>query len=267
KKTAIREVPSPRSGSVQHADYAKRLGDNPFDRYAVQHQMRVLFNIPFMRQTNPGGWDRFNREAGAFERSLPPDLQEIVRHWQGRRPHAGGARPITGMIARGLMRRGQFAEAQPLLEVAQRAVMPYTSWHMEYVYFDLACREKLQGRLTENDRELARKEIDRGKILLSYGHGESGLTERYTGRLHQLLGEFEEAIPYLLASRSTLSGFDLVAADQALFVSYQQTGRIDAARELAEFGVQNSGQYAAHYRQLLVQLERSDHAEPGADIP
>jgi len=56
------------------------------------------------------------------------------------------------------------------------------------------------------------------------------------GRLHQLRGEFAEAIPYLLASRKKLNGTDLVAADEALVVSYLKTGRPEEARRIVDNG-------------------------------
>lgn len=234
--------------------YAKRLGDNPYDRYGVEHQMRVLFNVPFMKTSNPDALARFDTRCKTFEATLQPDLLELARQWQSHVPHAGGKRPITGMMARGLMRRGDFAGALPLLQIAQHSVPDYTSWHMEYVYFELACLEKLQGPLTEAHLARANEEIERGKLLLKRGYSESGMTERYVGRLHQLRGEFAEAIPYLLAARPKVYGFDLVGIDQALFVSYMQTGNPQKARAIAENGVQHSGTFAEHYRQLLSQL-------------
>jgi tetratricopeptide (TPR) repeat protein len=234
--------------------YARRLGDNPFDRYAVAHMMRVIFNIPFMRQTNPQAYGRFNELATHIEADYPPDIQAVMREYQTAAPHAGGKRPITGMVARVLMREGKFAEALNLLQIAQRAVPDYTSWHMEYVYFALVCREKLEGALSDEDRALALEEIKQGRFLLQHGYSESGLAERYLGRLHQLRGEFAEAIPYLLASRKKLGGTDLVAADQALVVSYLKTGRPDEAKRVVDNGIAHSGQYASFYRRMLAEL-------------
>ena len=245
--------------------YAERLGDNRFDRYGVDHHMRVLFSIPFMKETNPEGFARFQGRAVAFERSLSPDLLEIVKQWQGRSAHAGAQRPITGMIARGLLRRDEVTEAQRLFEIARRAVPPFTSWHMEYLYFDLACREKLQGGLTEEDLALAGEELERGRILLAHGFGESGLTERYMGRLHQLRGEYGEAIPYLWGARPRLSGFDVVATDQALVMSYLRTGQPDRAREILAEGIAQGGEFARFYRAMDVGIMNSpDARERGA---
>ncbi len=236
-------------------EYARRLGDNPFDRYAVAHTMRVIFNIPFMRETNPQAYARFNELATRIETNYPPAIQAVMREYQTAVPHAGGKRPITGMVARVLIREGKFAEALALLRIAQRAVPDYTSWHMEYVYFALACREKLDGGLSAEDKALALEEIKQGRFLLQHGYSESGLAERYIGRLHQLRGEYTEAIPYLLACRKKLSGTDLVAADQALVVSYLKTGHLEEADRIVDNGIAHSGVYASFYRRMRAELE------------
>jgi hypothetical protein len=47
---------------------------------------------------------------------------------------------------------------------------------------------------------------------------------------------------------------DLVACDQALFMSYVKTGNVAAARALAEDGIRNAGRFAPVYQQLRGQL-------------
>ena len=231
--------------------YARRLRNNSYDRYGVAHTMRVIFDIGFMRQTNPEAFERFNRLASVFEGQCSPEVREALREWQTSVPHAGGKRPLTGMVARVLMRQGKYAEALELWRIAQTSVPEYTSWHMEYVYFALACEEKLHGSLSEEERAQALNEITQGKFLLQHGFSESGLAERHTGRLHQLRGEFAEAIPFLLHSRSKLSGFDLVAADEALVLSYVKTGDFESARGVVNNGVAHSGTYENLYRQMI----------------
>jgi tetratricopeptide (TPR) repeat protein len=234
--------------------YAQRLGDNPFDRYAVAHMMRVIFNIPFMRETNPQAYTRFNNLADSIETNYPPEIRTVMRDYQTATPHAGGKRPITGMVGRVLIRTGKTAEALALLRIAQTAVPDYTSWHMEYVYFALACQEKLHGSLTEEEKAQALGEIRQGQLLLQHGFSEFGLAERYIGRLYQLRGEYAEAIPYLLASRKKLNGTDLVAADQGLVISYLKTGRAEEARRIVENGIAHSGSFAGYYQRMLADL-------------
>ena len=235
-------------------DYARRLGANPFDAYGVAHQMRVIFGIPFMRETNPQAFARFDALANGIETNYSREIRAVMREWQTANPHAGAKRPLTGMVARVLMREGKHAEALDLLRIAQNAVPDHTSWHMEYVYFALACQEKLHGSLSDEDKALALEEIKQGRFLLQHGFSEFGLAERYLGRLHQLRSEFAEAIPYLLASRKKLNGTDLVAADQALVVSYLKTGRPEEARRVVANGIAQSGLYANFYQRMLVDL-------------
>lgn len=247
--------------------YARRLGDNKYDRYAVAHMMRVIFDVPFMRETNPGAYERFNRIATELEQAEPPEMLEVMREYQTVRPHAGGKRPITSLAGRVMLKQKRFAEALELYEIAQRGVPHYTSWYMEYVYFALACREKLNGTLSEADRATALDAIKQGEFLLQRGFSETGFTERHIGRLHQLRREFSEAIPFLQVSRTKLTGTDLVAADQALAVSFIKTGQFNQARELINNGIKKSGQYAPMYQAMLQELEQIQKSAPTTNTP
>jgi tetratricopeptide (TPR) repeat protein len=246
--------------------YARRLGANPFDRYGVAHTMRVIFEIPFMRESNPQGFVRFDTLASEIENGYPADIQTVMREWQTATPHAGSKRPLAAMVARVLMRQNKMAEALELWQIAQKSVPPYTSWHLEYVYFALACQEKLKSSLSAEDKAVAWEEIKQGRFLLQHGYSEFGFAERYLGRLHQLRGEFAEAIPYLLASRKKLNGFDLVAVEEALVVSYVKTDQAEKARLVVNAGIEHSGQYAGFYRQMAAELSALTKTNQGAGV-
>ena len=235
-------------------EYAKRLGTNAFDDYRVHHTMRVLFGISFMKRANQGAFDRFDSLCRELEQRSSPAVREALLEWQTVRPHAGGLRPLTGMVARIALREGRVAEAADLYRIAISQVPEYTSWFLEYVYFELAATEKLSGKLTEVNRSEAKHAIEVGRTLLAFGHSESGLTERYVGRLHQLRGEWTEAIPYLEAARGRMGGTDLVACDQALATSYMQAGRSADAKRLIDQGIAQSGQFAQIYRKMAEDL-------------
>jgi tetratricopeptide (TPR) repeat protein len=160
------------------------------------------------------------------------------------------------MVARIALREGDPEEALKLYEIAASQVPDYTSWYLEYVYFALACRQKIDGELAEADLAEAAAAIAQGRFLLDHGYSESGLAERYVGRLHQLRGEWSEAIPFLLAARPKMQAEDLVATDQALILSYLQTGKKKEALALADDGIKNSGQFAEVYRRLREEAER-----------
>ena len=236
------------------AELAQRLGANVYDEYRVNHTLRVLFGVDFMRRSNPEARERFDRACRRAETGMSPEVRDAARQWQTMRPHAGGLRPIAGMVARALLREGRAEEALRLYEIAARQVPDYTSWHLEYVYFALACREKLSGGLAEAERETAARAIREGEFLLARGFSETGLTERYMGRLHQLRGDWAEAIPLLLAARPRMNAEDLVACDQALVLSYSKTGRFADARALIADGIRNSGRFAGVYRALGAEL-------------
>ncbi len=266
--------------------YAQRLGSNPFDTYRVNHTLRTLFGIGFMKNNNKQAFDRYESACKNFESTLSPSMLEAAREWQTSKPHAGGMRPLTGMEARVLLRENKTEQALALYQIAQTQVPNYTSWKLEYIYFTLACQERLaqqqfkdstalvnaQGAsaaappstqtninsapvnfLTESQLQQAADGIAEGNFLLRQGFSESGFTERYVGRLHQLRGEWSQAISYLLAARPRMAAEDLVACDQALFMSYIKTGNTSAARQLVNEGIEKSGRFAPVYQQLRSQ--------------
>ena len=267
--------------------YAQRLGSNPFDTYRVNHTLRTLFGIGFMKNNNKQAFDRYESACKNFESTLSPSMLEAAREWQTSKPHAGGMRPLTGMEARIFLRENKTEQALALYQIAQTQVPNYTSWKLEYIYFTLACQERLAQQqlkdatalantqsasvavppntqaninaapvnfLTESQMQQAADGIAEGNFLLRQGFSESGFTERYVGRLHQLRGEWSQAISYLLAARPRMAAEDLVACDQALFMSYIKTGNTAAALQLANEGIEKSGRFAPVYQQLRSQL-------------
>ena len=238
--------------------YAKRLGTNQYDDYRVHHTMRVLFGISFMKRANQAAYERFDALCRQLEERSSPAVREALLEWQTVRPHGGAMRPLTGMIARIALRESRLAEAAELYRIAMTQVPEYTSWYLEYVYFELAATERLTGTLTEFNKGEAARAIEIGRTLLAFGNSESGMTERYVGRLHQLRGEWKQAIPYLEAARGRMSGTDLVACDQALAISYKQAGRIADAKRLIDQGIAQSGQFEPLYRKMAENILGAD---------
>jgi tetratricopeptide (TPR) repeat protein len=236
------------------ATYASRLGTNAWDDFRVRHNMRTLLGVTFMKRNNAERCAAVEAACRSFEESQSAAMRAAMDEWKTARPHAGGLRPLTGMVARVHLREKRVADALPLYDIARTQVPQYTSWYLEYLYFSLVCREVLNGTLQEREREQAAEGIAQAKFLLARGSSESGLTERYAGRLHQLRGEWAAAIPYLLAARPRMNAEDLVACDQALFMSYVRTGNVAAARMLADDGARNAGRFAPMYQQMASQL-------------
>ena len=232
------------------AGHVQRLGANEYDAYRVNHTLRVFFALPFMKRSSAVALVRYESACRKAENRLPSaDLKE-ARRWQTTKPHAGGLRLLSGIVARTMLAEGRPDRSLPLYERAQRQVPDYTSWYLEYVYFALACREKIHGAPGEADRENAARAIVQGRFLLDHGMYSTGLAERYTGRLHQLRFEWAEAVPYLLAARMRLTDEDRVACDQARVPSCTKTGRKAQAIELLEEGTGRGGRFSDVYRSL-----------------
>jgi len=234
--------------------YAERLGANEYDEYRVNHTLRTLFGVPFMKRTNAAALTRFDAACQKAEARMTPAVREAAREWQSMRPHAGGLRPVTGMVAKAMMRENRIAEAERFYAIAQTQVPDYTSWYLEYVYFRLACRERIAGGLSEAERAEATAAIGQGEFLLRRGYSQTGLAERYVGRLHQLKGEWAEAIPFLEAARGRLVNEDRVACDQALVLSLVKTGSQAAAEAIVADGEANAGRFAPRYGRMRAGL-------------
>lgn len=255
-KTAFDALPS-------WEQYAKRLGDNKYDRYGVAHTLRVLGNIPFYKKSNPGAYERFHSRAIAFESSVDPDVREVAFKWQKPATHKGAKRPMSGMVGRVMVRQKRFAEGERLFRTAERCVAEYSGWNLEFTYFRLACRLKQNGSLNDKDRQAAAVAIERGRLLMKFSPNPSGDTRRYVGRLHQLRDEYEESIPYLKQARLLLYEMDRVATDVALVEAYLKTGDLTSAEKLAREGILKSGQYASYYQQLLAAVaQRRKKSDP-----
>jgi hypothetical protein len=236
--------------------FAARLGNNEYEEYGVAHTLRVLCDVPFIRKSNPGAFERYDSLCRTAERRWPSSVVDAAHEWQKPQSHSGGIqRPISAMVGRAVLAGQDAKSAESLYEVAARSVPLYSSLHLEYVYFMLAARERTQHGLRDADKALAADEIERAKVLLAHGRSESGLPERYIGRLYQLRREFGEAIPWLLAARAKLTGKERLAADQALVVSYVQTNQQNAAREFLTKQINPGEPLAAIYQQLLKQVQ------------
>ena len=235
-------------------DYARRLGENIYDDYGVAHQMRILFGIPFMQQNNGEAFQRFNGIVTQIEQTVPPHVLTAMRDWQTTRPHAGARSPITAVVAHARMQKNETKEAMELYQIAQRGVPQYTSWYLEYVYFALACKEKLAGGLTAEDKQLAAHAIRQGEFLIKHPLSNTEFAERYTGLLHLLRAEFAAAIPLLEATRPRLKEVDLVATELALVACYLKTGQFDKAAQLATEGASRKDAYSPRYEMLLKEM-------------
>jgi lysophospholipase L1-like esterase len=236
-------------------EYALRLGANLYDRYATAHSIRLLFGAPFLRENNPGAYERFKGLTAQIDSQIAPEVHTVLREWQATRPFAGARCPVTAAVAQFVLKQEDYEEARRLFEIALRAVPPYTSWHLEYSYYQLYCTQKLQDGLNESDLQRAREAIEQGEFLCRHVPSAQGFSERFTGFLYLLCRDYAGAIPYLHAARSKVSGLDRLAVDQALMLCLVQTGRLDLAQQLARQAGAQAGEYAPAYAALLEKLE------------
>jgi len=227
--------------------YANRLGANEYERYAVAHGLRSIFDVPFMRSSNPETYERWDHLCKRLISKWPIAIQRVAQEWQDPKMHRTVRRPLSAFVARAFIREKKFALAKPLMEFSSHCVPLFSTWNIEYVYSTLLCDERLHGGLDEAGRTRAADTIERIQFMLKHGAGNAGLIQRFSGRLHQLRGEWAESIPLLEQARKHLWEIEKVACDAALIEAYVRTGDKPKAKALAQEGASNAGRFAKHY--------------------
>jgi tetratricopeptide (TPR) repeat protein len=235
--------------------YAQTLGTNPYDDYRVNQTLRTLYALPLLKKTNAPVYDVFAELCRESEEEMSPSMLEAVQAWQKSGPQ-DAERPLTATAAGVLLREGNAEEALELYQIAARQVPQFTPAYLEYVFFALACRQKTGGEFDDADLAVATDAVAQGKFLLDHGCDKDGVAARYAGRICQLRNEWAEAIPFLLAARPKMLDKNRVAIDQALFLSYLQTGTKNEALALIDEGIRAGGQFAEVYQRLRAEAEQ-----------
>lgn len=228
--------------------YLSKMGDNIYDRFSVANTMKVLFKIPFLAESNPDVEDRFGKQCLHFLNQMPRETHDAVQQWNMLPMLTIGKRPLSGLAAIAWLKANRPQEAIPLLRAAINSTPPYSSWALEYRYFLLASIKSYRGGLDPSEIQEAMAAIERGKILLSYGSSNSGQTERFIGRLLQVMENHQEAIPYLKLAREKLGGMDYVANDRALIEAYQAAGMTKEAESIRHEGRDKFPEWAPFYK-------------------
>ena len=239
------------------AAYAEELGTNVYDTYAVNCTQRDFFASPRMKESNGAAFKVFDELCCEQEQEMEPSALAAVREWKGRRSVGKTTEPVTAAAARTLMLERRQEEALDLYELAARQVPEYTPQFLEYVYFALACRQKLDGELGPEALALAARAVAQGNFIVEHDRAADGSVRRYIGGLHQLRGEWAEAIPFLVTAREQLAGAERLGADQALVLSYLKTGKKDEALAVADEGLKLGGEHAEFYQTLRGEVERA----------
>lgn len=231
-----------------YKNYLDQLGDNLYDRLSVATTMHKLFEISFLADSNPDARDLFARKSQELFDQIPREVHDAIKRWQQLPTLSIGMRPLSGLAAMEWLRKGKPLEAIPLFRTALKSVPPYSSWSIEYTYFLLVSVKTVTGELREDDIHIAEAALSRGEILITLGDSPSGQSERFMGRILQVLNKHDEAVPYLEKARGKLKGMDRVANDRALIEALRELGRKDEAGKIIDEAVKANPAYAPYYR-------------------
>lgn len=174
---------------------AARLGRNVYDAYASAQALQQLFDTPFMQTSNPGASSR-NRQrlrelAGQMDPAIAPVFRQVIEQ---RGSGEAAALPASGIAAEMLITAGRETAALPLLDVAARSLPEYASMRRLYAALALAIQRRAAGgTLDAAALATARREIERGEALLTFGADPSGTTEFALAQLYTMTGDRERA--------------------------------------------------------------------------
>ncbi len=236
--------------------YAERQGVNPYDLYGVAHAMRLLGEIPFFKRSNPELGVRNDEFCRRLESESPAEIVEKLRSYTDPAARLTDRYPVSGMVAAALFRSARFEEAERLFRVAASSVTPYGSWEIELKYWALTAALQARGALSDQEKRVAAEALERGRLIIDNNFSTTGQAERFVGLLHQLLGQHQLAVPYLVKARAKVMERYRPETDRALVMSYLALGQVQQARSVIEDGLRAGGRDAEEYRRMTGLLER-----------
>lgn len=250
-------------------EYAARLGDNVFERYAVAYRMRRLMDVPFFRDSNAASILLMDQRLRDLESQMSENELQVVRAWQDPRVNLGYQRPLSALVGSLAMREGRFAEASHRFHTAMNCVQRFSTPNIEYAY--LSCRAQQLGSggvLDEEATRVARDALGRALIMIEHSPTPEPALHRHAGTLYKVLGEHEASIPHLFAARVGYADEGLVELDGVLVNSLIEARQFDRALALTDWGVANAGpDFSPVYRALRQVVVSANGAPPGTGNP
>jgi tetratricopeptide (TPR) repeat protein len=216
------------------SDYADRLGRNPFDDYAVSSRLRKLFNIPFLKRSNPEARERFESACAELLAGMTESDRRAAEQWHDPDLHVSNDRPITFVVGYHRMMAGDFAGAAPLFETARRCVCSVSLWRLQLDWYRVNCARHLRPTLTEADQTICREAIEVGELLNRFVGFRDPLGPSYLGLAYHFAGDDRAAVTCLEPVVRWARGKEGADVVQALAGSLIRMGQGDRARLLLD---------------------------------
>src|SRR5262249_11946792 len=146
--------------------YARRLGRSDVTDYAAALRMRNLFDIPFMRRSNPEAGERITSLCDRLLAGMSEVDRRAVERWRGLdRPGGPPLPPITAVVAYERMIARDFAGAALLFEEARRSVSEISFSRLQSTWYLVQCRRRLSPTMTPEDLRLVEDAVEGGERL------------------------------------------------------------------------------------------------------
>ncbi len=212
--------------------YAARLGAGPQSDYVADSRANTLFNIPFMKRSNPQAHERFLRRCDELLNAMSPLDREAVARWRDPGLHVSRHRPLSFVIGYYRMTHGDYAGAAPLFEFARNSLPRMSLWRLQLSWYLLKCHRMMHAEPTEDDRRLCREAIRIGRLLNQFVGFRDPSGPTYLGLVYNLVGNHEAAVTCLDSAVRYAKGPEAFDVVKALSDSLERTGQVNRARLL-----------------------------------
>ncbi|MFQ5424925.1 MAG: hypothetical protein ACE5F9_13225, partial [Phycisphaerae bacterium] len=177
--------------------YTACLGAGPQSDYVADSRVNTLFNIPFMKRSNPQAHERFLHRCNNLLNAMSPLDREAVTRWRDPGLHVSRHRPLSFVIGYYRMTHGDYAGAAPLFEFARNSLPRMSLWRLQLSWYILKCHRMMHAEPTKDDRHLCREAIRIGRLLNQFVGFRDPSGPTYLGLVYNLVGNHDAAVTCL----------------------------------------------------------------------
>jgi len=247
------------AGLPDWSEYAQRQGADVYNDYVAASRMRTLFEIPFLRDSNPAANRKFTELSDELLAGMSERDREAVEQWHDPGLHVSNHRPLTFVVGYYRMMDGDYVAADRLFASARTCLARASFWRLQLTAYMLKCRRASSREFGKEDAALCAEGVETGLLLNQFVGFRSPLDPGYLGMVYNACGDHPNAVALLdnaVRYAKGAEGWDMV---RALAESLVRTGETERARLLLTLA-QKDEIMAPAAQALLAELERTEGA-------
>jgi hypothetical protein len=230
---------------------ADRLGHSIYTDYVVASRMRSIFEIPFMKRSNPQAGRRWQSEMQRLHAAMSDVDRQAVEHWKDPELHVTNHRPLAGVVGYYRMMNDDCEAASPLFRVARDCVSNISLWRLQFTWYLIDCQREQKGSLDEADLLLCEEAIQVGELLRRFVGFLDPWGPSFLGMAYHAKGDYASCIRYLDDAVRYAKGKEGADVVCALADSLIQTGERSRAELLLNLA-RRDPEIRAEAEQMLI---------------